>query len=69
VIDPKGKMDLQKLYPRLVVLSTYDPETGQPVFKEGDQDAVNEKSGAALEIIAQVAMRLSGLNPEEAGKN
>ena len=71
-IDSKGKLDMQKAYPDLVILSARDPETGEPIFGAGDADAVIEKSGAALERIAQVAMRLSGLGPnavEEAAKN
>ncbi len=71
-IDPKGKLDMQKAYPDLVILSARDPETGEPIFGAGDADAVIEKSGAALERIAQATMRLSGLGPdtvEKAGKN
>lgn len=68
-VNLKGKVDFQKLYPQLVVMSTYDPQTGKPVFMPGDMDALAEKSGAALEIIAQVATRLSGLNPGELEKN
>lgn len=68
-VDARGNVDLQKLYPHLVIVSTYDPETGEPVFLAGDFDAVAEKSGAALEVIAQVAMRLSGFNAEDISKN
>ncbi len=71
-IDAKGKLDMQKVYPELVILSAYDPESKEPVFGAGDADAVIEKSGAALERIAQVAMKLSGLGPnvvEESEKN
>lgn len=61
-VDAKtGSVDFVKLYPDLVIASTYDPETGEKVFEPTDRDALNEKSGAALEKIAQVAMRLSGL--------
>lgn len=67
-IDKRGKVDMQALYPKLVVASTYDPETGEQVFGDGDYDAVAGKSGGALEVITQVAMRLSGLNGDE-GKN
>jgi hypothetical protein len=71
-VDEKGKPDLQKIYPELVILSSYDPETKEKVFQPTDRDAVVEKSGAALEKIAQVAMKISGLSPEtarEAEKN
>lgn len=62
--DARGAVDFEKLYPELLIASTYDPETGQPVFTEADRDALNGKSGAALERLAQAAMRLSGLSPE-----
>lgn len=69
VIDAKtGKMDFQKMYPMLVVMSVYDPETKEPVFKMGDVDAIAGKSGAALEQLAQVAQRLSGLDSEAIGE-
>lgn len=68
VVDQRGRTDLKKLYPQLVVLSAFDPETGEPVFHAGDADAIAEKSAASLEAITDVAMRLSGLNGE-AGKN
>lgn len=71
-IGEDGKPDLERIYPELVILSTYDPETGEQVFQPADRDALIEKSGAALEKIAQVAMRLSGLQPDalkEAEKN
>ena len=68
-MDKKGNMILQKLYPSLVIATSFDPETGEKIFMDGDFDAVSEKSGGALETIAQVAMKLSGLNPEEVEKN
>lgn len=63
-MDGKGKMDFEKLYPDLVISSTYDPETHEPVFQMADRDALNEKSGGALEKIAQVVLKLSGLDKE-----
>ncbi|MDB4948896.1 MAG: 66, gp66 [Gemmatimonadetes bacterium] len=70
--DAKGAADFEKLYPELIISSTFDPATGEAVFSEADRDALNGKSGAALERIAQAAMRLSGLTPdaaEQAEKN
>lgn len=69
VMTKTGQMDFQKMYPLLLVLTVFDPETNEPVFKMGDMDALGGKSGAALELVAQVSMRLSGLNPEQAEKN
>ena len=68
VLDKNGKMDFQKMYPLLLIQSVFDPETGAPVFMMGDLDALAGKSGAALEQVAQVAQRLSGLNPEATGE-
>lgn len=61
---PQGGMDLEKMYPLLAIMSVHDPETGEKVFQPEDRDALNEKSGAALEQIAQVAMKLSGMEPD-----
>ncbi|WP_134705090.1 hypothetical protein [Ammoniphilus sp. YIM 78166] len=67
-----GAMDFEKLYPELLIASVYDPETGEKVFADADRDALNGKSGGALEKVAQVAMKLSGFNQaavKEATKN
>lgn len=60
-VDERGKYDIEKAYPELVIMSTYDPETGEQVFTEEDRVALAEKSGAAIDQIVKVAMRLSGL--------
>lgn len=68
----KDGIDLTKVYPDLLIACCHDPETRQPVFEAPDRDALNEKCGAALERIAQVAIRLSGLTAaaiEAAEKN
>jgi hypothetical protein len=71
-VDAKGAVDFERMYPELLIASTFEPETGEPLFTAADRDALSAKSGAALERIAQAAMRLSGLNPgaaENAEKN
>jgi hypothetical protein len=70
--DSRGAVDFERLYPELLIASVFDPASGEPVFTEADRDALNTKSGAALERVAQAAMRISGLSPEaqvEAEKN
>lgn len=70
--EANGAVNFERLYPELVIASTFDPESGERIFSEADRDALNDKSGAALERIAQAAMRVSGLNPdanEQAAKN
>lgn len=67
-----GKVDLERMYPDLLIACVYDPEDGQPIFEAADREMLNSKSGKALERVAQVAMRLSGLSSdaaEEAEKN
>ena len=57
-----GEVDLERLYPILLIETVYDPETGEPVFEAADRDALNAKNSGALERIAKVAMRLSGID-------
>lgn len=63
-IDAKGKFDFEKAYPVILIASVYDPETGEKVFGQADMDLLNTKNAAAMERIAKVAMRLSGLDSE-----
>jgi hypothetical protein len=59
------------MMPEIVVQCVFDPETGEQVFDNADKDAVMGKSGAALDKIVAVAMRLSGFGEkavDEAGK-
>lgn len=67
--NKKGDVDIDAFSTKLVILSTYDIETGEPVFQNGDFDALAEKSAGAIERIVNVATRLSGLDQEEAKKN
>ena len=58
------KMRLQGLKALLVIMCACD-ETGQQLFTDEDRDAVNAKSGAALDRIYQVAARLNHLLAED----
>lgn len=67
-----GKIDFEKVYPDIVIGCTYDPETGERVFDWNDREALMLKSGAAIDRIAQVGMRLSGFTEgaaKELGKD
>lgn len=71
-IDSQGNFDFTKIYPDLVIATAHNPETDEKIFQREDRDTINKKSGAALEKIAEVAVRLSGLQEaaqEEARKN
>lgn len=69
--DEEGNVDMEKLYPILLIETTYDPESGERIFSAADRDALNMKNSGALERIAKVAMRLSGIDAgaEAAAKN
>lgn len=72
VADENGKVDIEKLYPDLVIATCYDPETGERIFEQPDRDQLAEKNSAILDKLAQTAMRLSGIQTnavEEAAKN
>lgn len=62
--DGRGGISLAKAYPMLVIACCYDPESGAPVFDPADREALENKSGAALERVALAAARLSGLDSE-----
>jgi len=70
-MDDSGNIDLEQLYPRILIATVFDPESGEQVFSGDDVSALQNKSAAAVEKVAQKAMALSGLTPEavdEAGK-
>ena len=66
------QVNMSKVYPDVVVACAHDPATGEPVFTDSDKDALMGKSSAAIERIADVGLRLSGIGKEEqdaAGKD
>lgn len=60
--DEDGGVDMEKLYPILLIETTYDPDSGERIFSPADRDALNAKNSGALERIAKVAMQLSGID-------
>lgn len=67
-----GDIDLDRLYPMLIIATAFDPETGAQVFDENDMALLQEKSAAAVEFVAQHAMRMSGMSAkaiDEEGKD
>jgi hypothetical protein len=53
------------VYPDVVVACAFDPASGEPVFTAADKDAIMTKSSAAIERIANVGLRLSGVGKDE----
>jgi hypothetical protein len=69
---PDGGVDLDRLYPMLIIATVFDPETGESVFAEEDMPALQDKSAGAIEFVAQKAMEMSGMTAkavDEEGKD
>lgn len=60
-----GQVNMAAVYPDVVVSCTYDADTDKPVFGDNDKDALMSKSAAAIEAIAGVGLRLSGIGQAE----
>ena len=70
--DAEGNIDMEVVYPEMILLCTFDPETGERIFEESDRDAVLSKSAGPVELLALAAMRVSGMSSDamdEAGKD
>lgn len=66
------QVNMAAVYPDIVVSCVHDPKTGEAVFTPADKDALMAKSSAAIESIAAVGLRLSGIGSDEqdeAGKD
>jgi hypothetical protein len=66
------QVNMSIVYPDVVVSCTFDPDSDEPVFTPVDKDAILAKSSAAVERLANVGLRLSGIGKEEqdaAGKD
>ena len=61
-----GEVNLQFVYPEIVIATSFDDTTGEQIFKPSDRDVLLTKSAVALDRLAQVGMRLSGFTQESA---
>lgn len=59
-----GVMNLQVVYPEIVISTAFDPETGEQIFSPEDRTALLSKSATALDKLATVGMKLSGFTQE-----
>ena len=59
-----GGMNLQMVYPEIVISTAFDAETGEKIFNPEDRTALLSKSANALDALATVGMRLSGFLAE-----
>lgn len=60
------QVNMAAVYPDIVVACTFDPESDEPIFTDSDKSALMGKSSAAIETIAAVGLRLSGIGNEQA---
>lgn len=65
-VTPEGAVSFSKFYPEVVIATAHDPATEERLFGESDRDLLMEKSGAALDRVANVGLRLSGMTDEAA---
>lgn len=57
-----GRLNFSRVLPEIIIGCVFDPTTGEKVFDAADAEILMEKSGAVLDRIIAVAMRLSGFN-------
>lgn len=57
-----GVVSVGSMYVDTVVAACFDPETGEPIFSPSDRDALMQKSAGAIDRLAEVGMRLSGMS-------
>jgi hypothetical protein len=65
-VGQTGDVNLQFVYPEIVIATSFDPESGEQIFSPNDRDALLAKSANALDRLASVGMRLSGFTQESA---
>ena len=61
-----GQVDLSLVYPEIIIATTFNPETGEKVFTSEHSEALMAKNAAALDRLAKVGLRLSGMTEEAA---
>jgi len=63
-VNPDGGVSFSKFYPEVVIATAHDPATGERLFDEADRDLLMSKSGAALDRVATIGLKLSGMTDE-----
>lgn len=61
-----GTVDEAELSVPLIIESAHDPETKKPLFAAADLEALKGKNAGAVDQLASVALRLSGMSQDEA---
>lgn len=69
--DTDGELDMSVLYPRIIIATAHDPDTGEKIFTADDEPWLMDKSPKALDRLANAGMRVSGISEasQESGKD
>lgn len=63
-IASDGEVKASALYVETVIATAYDPETGAAIFEPSDITSLMQKSAQAIDRLAKVGLRLSGMEGE-----
>ena len=61
-------VSFDRMFPNVVVACSFHPETGEKLFSTQQIPQLNGKNSKAMQRVAEVGMRLSGLNEKEEKK-
>ena len=59
------QVNMSIVYPDVVVACAFDPASDEAIFTDADKPAILAKSSAAVEKLANVGLRLSGIGKDE----
>lgn len=62
--DKDGRPVYKRLYPKLLIVGTRDPQTKKPVFQTADTDDILGYDPDVVQRIADACLRVSGLSKE-----
>ena len=71
-VRSEDDVDLKDMYPKLLIATCYDPDTGEQLFSHDDVEAILDLDAQAVDRLAKVAMRMAGVGEEvldETAKN
>ena len=61
---PTRRIDIRGMKVRLVILCCVDAE-GKPLFTDKDAEALNAKSGRAIDVVFEAARKLNGIGEDQ----
>ena len=58
------EMDIAKMFPAMIAVCAYDPESGERVFDVADLELLRKKNGAVLQRVGMRCQHLAGMSAE-----